>query len=152
MSELSDLYNELIRDRARGTWNVGRLPTANREGEGHNPLCGDHLHLYLRVEGDVVEDATFVADAGCAISRASASLMTEVIKGKTRREIDALFDAFHHLATTGEALPDGPELGKLEAFDGVHQFPARVKCASLAWHTLKTTLERPGEVVCTECP
>lgn len=143
---LSDLYQELVIDHSRHPRNRGPLASTTHEARGHNPLCGDELTLHLCVEGDRVTDAKFEGQ-GCAISTASASLMTEAVKGKTQAEIEALFQAMHRLLTGGEA---GMEMGKLEAFSGVRDFPARVKCAALCWHTLKNALEKPGTVVKTE--
>lgn len=140
MSELSELYQEVILDHNRRPRNFHALAGASHSAEGYNPLCGDRLTLYLDVEADVITDAAFEG-AGCAISKASASLMTDAIKGRTVAEARALFERFHRMVTTppGEAIED---LGKLSALGGVREFPVRVKCASLAWHTLKAALER----------
>jgi nitrogen fixation NifU-like protein len=147
MSELRDLYQEVILDHSKRPRNFHSLPSANRKAEGYNPLCGDRETVYLQVEGDVLKDVAFEG-SGCAISTASASMMTESLKGKTRAEADALFRRFHGLITgaaeggaeKGPALP----LGKLEVFSGVREFPVRVKCATLPWHTLKAALEGNG--------
>jgi nitrogen fixation NifU-like protein len=123
------------------------MDDATRNAEGYNPLCGDKLKLYVKMEGDVVKDASFVG-SGCAISTASASLMTESLKGKTRDEALKLLDKFHDLLTTD--TPVGKDLGKLVVFCGVRDYPARVKCATLAWHTLKSALNGAAEPVTTE--
>jgi nitrogen fixation NifU-like protein len=135
MSDLTDLYQEVILDHNRRPRNFYALADASHTAEGYNPLCGDRLTLYLKVDGGVVRDVSFEG-AGCAISKASASLMTDAVKGKTIAEAQALFDRFHRMVTTPpeQAVED---LGKLSAFAGVREFPVRVKCASLAWHTLK---------------
>ena len=143
---LADLYQELVIDHSRQPRNRGPLPEATHDAKGHNPLCGDEITLRLRLDGDRVVDAKFEGH-GCAISTASASLMTEAIRGKSKAELVALFEAMHRLLTGGEA---GMALGKLEAFSGVRDFPARVKCAALAWHTLKNAIEAPGETARTE--
>jgi nitrogen fixation NifU-like protein len=123
------------------------MSSATRQAEGYNPLCGDKLHLYLKMNGDVVEDASFEG-SGCAISTASASLMTESLKGKTRQEAFKLLDRFHDLLTTD--TPASGDLGKLVVFSGVRDYPARVKCATLAWHTLKSALSGADKTVSTE--
>ena len=135
MSDLTDLYQEVILDHNRRPRNFHSLADASHSAEGYNPLCGDRLTLYLKVSGDTIEDVAFEG-AGCAISKASASLMTDAVKGRTRAEAQALFERFHRMVTTP---PDQPveELGKLSSLAGVREFPVRVKCASLAWHTLK---------------
>lgn len=147
MSELRDLYQEVILDHYKRPRNFGKLAEANHEAEGHNPLCGDQVTVYLRVEDGVVRDLRFEG-AGCAISTASASLMTEVLKGKTLVEINALFGRFHRLVTTEEESEVG--LGKLAVLAGVREYPVRVKCATLAWHTLNAALANPGAVISTE--
>jgi len=135
MSDLSDLYQEVILDHNRRPRNFHALAEPSHSAEGYNPLCGDRLTLYLKVNGDTIEDVSFEG-AGCAISKASASLMTDAVKGRTRAEAEALFARFHRMVTTP---PDQPveEMGKLSSLAGVREFPVRVKCASLAWHTLK---------------
>lgn len=148
MSDLRDLYQEMILDHGRHPRNFRFPENANREAEGYNPLCGDRLTLKLVVDGDRVVDAGFQG-AGCAISTAAASTMTEVIKGKTKPEIDALFHDFHELVT-GKREADPNELGKLAVFGGVAEFPMRVKCATLAWHTLRAALEGQDERATTE--
>ena len=140
MSELTDLYQEVILDHNRRPRNFHALANASHRAEGYNPLCGDRLTLYLSVNEGVITEAAFEG-AGCAISKASASMMTETLKGKTLAEADALFQRFHRMVTTP---PDQPveDMGKLSSLAGVREFPIRVKCASLAWHTLKAALER----------
>jgi nitrogen fixation NifU-like protein len=148
MSELRDLYQEVILDHNRRPRNFGALPTANCQAEGNNPLCGDKVTVFLEVDGGRIRDAAFQG-AGCAISTASASLMTEALKGRTLGEVRELFHQFHGLVTTG-AGEGSPELGKLAVFAGVREFPMRVKCATLAWHTLLAALEGDGCPVSTE--
>jgi nitrogen fixation protein NifU and related proteins len=142
-----DLYQEVILDHSKRPRNRHTMDNANRKAEGYNPLCGDKLKLFLRVEGDVVKDVSFVG-SGCAISTASASLMTESLKGKTRDEALKLLDQFHELLTTDVAVSQ--ELGKLVVFCGVRDYPARVKCATLAWHTLNAALHGENSPVSTE--
>jgi nitrogen fixation NifU-like protein len=151
VSDLSELYQELILDHGRRPRNFRFPDGANRSAEGHNPLCGDRLTLKLLVEDDVVRDAGFQS-SGCAISTASASTMTEAIKGRSRAEIEALFRAFHALVTGHgpSGAPGGADLGKLVAFGGVSEFPMRVKCATLAWHTLEAALGQKDQPVTTE--
>ncbi len=139
MSGLRELYQEVIFDHYKTPRNHHALAQANHVGRGHNPLCGDQVTVYLQVEGDVIKDLSFEG-TGCAISTASASLMTDALKGKKLAEVERLFDAFHAMVTDGDAEPD-PALGKLEALAGVREFPARVKCATLAWHTLQAALK-----------
>jgi nitrogen fixation NifU-like protein len=140
MSDLSDLYQEVILDHNKRPRNFRVLAEPSHHAEGYNPLCGDRLTLYLTVNGDVVTDVGFQG-SGCAISRASASLMTDAIKGKSVADVRALFTRFHRMVTTA---PDVAveDLGKLSVLAGVREFPVRVKCASLAWHTLKAALDR----------
>jgi nitrogen fixation NifU-like protein len=149
MSDLRELYQEVILDHHKKPRNYRKLEGA-RHVEGYNPLCGDKVTVYVQLDGDVVRDVTFQG-SGCAISTASASMMTESLKGKTRAEAEALFQSFHALLT-GKARADGegPELGKLEVFSGVREFPVRVKCATLAWHTLHAALEGEDKTVSTE--
>jgi nitrogen fixation NifU-like protein len=152
MSDLRELYQELILDHTKRPRNFGPLPGANRRAEGHNPLCGDRATVFVRLEGDKVADVRFQG-AGCSISTASASMMTESVKGKTRAEVERLFDRFHQLVTsdpTRAGQTAAPELGKLAVFSGVSEFPVRVKCASLAWHTLKAALAGEDKPVSTE--
>ena len=148
MSELSELYQEVILDHNRKPRNFQKLPAANRTAEGFNPLCGDEIKLYVELENGVIRDIGFQG-SGCAISKASASLMTSAVKGKTTAEAEKLFQQFHRLVTTDDAS-DPAELGKLAVFSGVREFPARVKCASLAWHTLHGALEGKADPVTTE--
>jgi nitrogen fixation NifU-like protein len=142
-----DLYQEIILDHSKRPRNRHSMEDANRAAEGYNPLCGDKLKLFLKVEGDIVRDASFEG-SGCAISTASASLMTESLKGKTRAEAMKLIEKFHELLTTD--TPVSQDLGKLVVFCGVRDYPARVKCATLAWHTLKSALNENGETATTE--
>lgn len=143
-----DLYQEIILDHSKRPRNCHAMDDANRKAEGYNPLCGDKLKLYLKMENDVVKDVSFVG-SGCAISTASASLMTESLKGKSRTDALKVMEKFHDLLTTDS--PVTQELGKLVVFCGVRDYPARVKCATLAWHTLKSALNgAPEEPVSTE--
>ena len=146
-TELQDLYQEVILDHNRQPRNF-RVLEGGRKAEGRNPLCGDRLTVYVRVDNDAIVDVAFHG-SGCAISKASASLMTDSVKGKSVAEAERLFTRFQQMIT---APPDGPvePLGKLDALAGVRQFPIRVKCASLAWHTLKAAIEARDEVVSTE--
>jgi nitrogen fixation protein NifU and related proteins len=157
-TDLQELYQEVILDHNRRPRNF-RVLEGGRTAEGYNPLCGDHLSVYLKVEGGLIVDVSFQG-SGCAISKASASLMTESVKGRSISDVAALFDRFQQMIT---APPDTPieerregvpaeqvPLGKLEALAGVRQFPIRVKCASLAWHTLRAALDARGDVVSTE--
>ena len=148
MTRLSDLYQDVILDHNRSPQNYRPMENANRRVEGNNPLCGDRLTVWLRMEGDVIADVTFQG-LGCAISMASASLMTSSVKGKTRAEAEALFDRFRGMIT-GVAQAEAESLGKLAVFSGVSEFPIKVKCASLSWHALKAALEGPDTVVSTE--
>jgi nitrogen fixation NifU-like protein len=144
---VDDLYQEIILDHSKRPRNCHAMQDANRKAEGYNPLCGDKLKLYVKIENDVVTDASFEG-SGCAISTASASLMTESLKGKSRDEAMKLLDRFHDLLTTD--TPVSKDLGKLVVFCGVRDYPARVKCATLAWHTLKSALTGAVEPVTTE--
>ena len=148
-SELRELYQEVILDHGKRPRNLREIPGADAHADGFNPLCGDRATIYLALDGDVVKDASFVGK-GCSISTASASMMTEAVKGKTRAEVEALFERFHDLVTGAPAKADAPELGKLAVFSGVSEFPVRVKCASLAWHTLKAALQGEAAPVSTE--
>jgi nitrogen fixation NifU-like protein len=139
VSDLRELYQEVIFDHNRNPRNFGKLAGANRHADGYNPLCGDKLSLYLKIDGDVIVDARFEG-AGCAISTASASLMTERLKGMTVADAEDLFRKFHAVVTEGGQNAAGPELGKLSVLTGVRDYPARVKCATLAWHTLEAAL------------
>jgi nitrogen fixation NifU-like protein len=144
---LDDLYQEVIIDHSKRPRNCRTMDDANHRADGHNPLCGDKLCLYLKLEDERVTDASFIG-SGCAISTAAASLMTENVKGKTREEALRLLDVFHELLTTD--TPVRRDLGKLVVFCGVREYPARVKCATLAWHTLKSALHTSSELVSTE--
>ncbi len=148
MSDLTELYQQVILDHYKRPRNFQRLEGANRKAEGHNPLCGDEVIVYLKMDGDVIQDISFEG-AGCAISKASASMMTAALKGKTRAEAEELFRKFHEMVT-GQNGGDALELGKLAVFCGVSEFPVRVKCASLAWHTLRAAMEGKDEPVTTE--
>jgi nitrogen fixation NifU-like protein len=142
VTELRELYQEVILDHSKRPRNFRGMADADRKAEGFNPLCGDKATVYVRLEGDVVRDVSFEG-AGCSISTASASMMTEALKGKTRAEVEALFERFHRLVTADPsraAQNAAPELGKLAVFAGVSEFPVRVKCASLPWHTLRAAL------------
>lgn len=147
MNDIADLYQELIIDHSTRPRNFKVLDTLQR-AEGYNPLCGDRLTVYLRMDGEVIADAGFQGE-GCAISKASASLMTERIKGKTRGEVEKLFSEFHDLVT-GVGEPDMQSLGKLAALSGLREFPMRVKCGTLAWHTLRAALKLETGVISTE--
>lgn len=152
MQELRDLYQEVILDHSKKPRNYRELEGATHRAEGYNPLCGDRFTVFLRLDDEIIEDVSFQGK-GCAISTASASMMTGLLKGKTRQEAKAMFGAFHELVTGQKAPVDagGPmELGKLGVFAGVQEFPVRVKCATLAWHTLHAALENKQEAVSTE--
>ncbi len=146
MNDLSALYQEVILDHSRHPRNFGSAEDANRKADGNNPLCGDRVTIYLRLEDGYIKDARFEAK-GCAISLASASMMTEMLVGKTEEEARELFDRFHGLVTDGE---EHVELAELEALSGVRQFPTRIKCATLAWHTMTAALDQLEEEVKTE--
>ncbi len=150
MSDLRELYQEVILDHNKRPRNFRAIEHPTRTAKGHNPLCGDRLTLYLMLDGDRIADVAFEG-SGCAISKASASLMTEALKGKTVTEAEALFERFHDVVTApGDAPVNTDGLGKLAVFAGVREFPARVKCASLAWHTLQAALDAKDGVVSTE--
>lgn len=149
-SDLQDLYQQVIVDHSKRPRNFRVVEDANRTVEGFNPLCGDKITIFLRIEGDVVKDLSFQG-SGCAISTASASLLTEALKGKTLTEAEALFESFHDLVTGLQPEHETPEkLGKLAAFSGVCDYPTRVKCATLAWHTLHAALKGERKPVSTE--
>lgn len=140
MADLRDLYQEVILEHSKAPRNFRELPEANHKAEGYNPLCGDHFTVYLNIEGDAIRDIAFQG-SGCAISKASASMMTQILKGKTREEAASMFERFHRLVTGSSGSQGKPEeLGKLAVFSGVSEFPVRVKCATLAWHTLQAAL------------
>jgi nitrogen fixation NifU-like protein len=146
--DLRDLYQEVILEHARKPRNFRKIDSSGaRRAEGYNRLCGDRLNVYVLVEDGVVQDVSFEG-SGCAISTASASMMTQSLKGKTESEAEALFERFHHLVTVGDDdAADTEQLGKLEIFAGVREFPARVKCASLAWHTMHAALQKESDAV-----
>jgi nitrogen fixation NifU-like protein len=145
--DLKDLYRDVILDHNRQPRNFGRLDPSDAQAEGHNPLCGDRLSVFVRLNGDRIEDVHFEGK-GCAISTASASLMTEAVKGKSRAAVDEIFERVHTLLTSQNA-PPSQDLGKLAALSGVREYPARVKCATLCWHTLNAALQN-GATVTTE--
>jgi nitrogen fixation NifU-like protein len=149
MSSLLELYNEQIREHEKKPRNFGKLATANRSAEGHNTTCGDHFFVYLNVEDGVIKDISFEGE-GCAIAKASASMMTRSVKGKSRGEVEVLFNEFHQMVL-GELDPEATahHLGHLTVFSGVRNFPVRVKCASLSWHTMYAAL-KGEEMVSTE--
>lgn len=149
MSEMRDLYQEVILDHAKKPRNFRCVDPATHSAKGHNPLCGDRLTLTVRVADGKIAEIGFQGD-GCAISKASASLMTEAVEGHTPAEAEVLYRAFHRMLTTDEAVELPEEADKLEVFSGVREFPVRVKCATLAWHTLKAALEGAAEPVKTE--
>ncbi len=144
MSELSELYQQVILDHNKKPRNFRKLAAANRMAEGVNPLCGDQLTVYVELDGDVIKDVSFEG-SGCAISKASASMMTQTVKGKQRQEVETIFNEFHRMVL-GELDEEGTpnQLGRLKIFAGVREFPARVKCASLSWHTVHAALNGEG--------
>ncbi len=148
MPELRDLYQEVILEHSKAPRNYKALEGANHKAEGYNPLCGDRFTVYLEMDGDKIREIGFQG-AGCAISKASASMMTQSVKGKTKAEAEKIFHRFHDLVT-GHGHGDEAELGKLAVFSGVSEFPMRVKCATLAWHTLEAALEGKQEKISTE--
>jgi nitrogen fixation protein NifU and related proteins len=145
--DLNELYQQVILDHSRNPSNYGELPGADRHAQGRNPLCGDQVTVFLKMDGEQVQDIRFQG-SGCAIAKASASLMTTALKGKTKAEVRTLFDRFHELVKTGDTGGDG--LGKLDVFAGVHKFPVRVKCAILAWHAVMAALSGEAATVTTE--
>lgn len=149
MSGLSDLYQEILLEHNSKPRNFRKVEDASTTAEGYNPLCGDQITLYLKVVDDVVEDVGFQG-VGCAISRASASMMTQSIKGKRLDEADGIFNAFHEMITRPDAEPDYDILGDLETLSGVNEYPTRIKCAVLAWHTMRSALNDDGQTVTTE--
>lgn len=150
MSSNRALYEQVILEHNKAPRNFREMADANRHGEGYNPLCGDHFTIYIKMNGDLIEDVSF-SGAGCAISKSSASLMTTLLKGKTKNEAEGLFLKFHNMVTSS---PDAPineeELGKLRVFAGVREFPVRIKCATLAWHSMLTALDGKDKTVATE--
>lgn len=145
--DLRELYQQVILDHNKNPRNFKELPNATRKVDGYNPLCGDHYTVFVELDGDTIKDVSFTGN-GCAISKSSASVMTSTVKGKSTAEAKQLFDTFHKLVT-GETQA-GADLGRLAAFSGVSEFPARVKCATLAWHTLHSALQGEQELVSTE--
>ena len=146
MSELNELYQETILEHNKNPRNFRTMEDADSEADGNNPLCGDALRVYVKMDGDTVTDVAFKG-SGCAISKASASMMTQTAKGKTKEEVEALFDEFHRMVTGGlNVESEENHLGRLKIFAGVLEFPARVKCASLSWHTLNAALHGEQEV------
>ncbi|MDQ3279846.1 MAG: SUF system NifU family Fe-S cluster assembly protein [Acidobacteriota bacterium] len=149
MSDLRELYQQVILDHNKNPRNFRELPDATSRVEGYNPLCGDHYTVFLKVDGDQIQEVSFTGN-GCAISKASASVMSSTVKGKSKEEAEGLFDTFHRLVTGEVSGATDEQLGRLAAFSGVSEFPARVKCATLAWHTLRSALEGNEEKVSTE--
>jgi nitrogen fixation NifU-like protein len=149
MSDLRELYQQVILDHNKNPRNFRELSQPTSKVEGYNPLCGDHYTIFLDVDGDTIRDVSFLG-SGCAISKASASVMSTSVKGKSREEAERMFEVFHRLVTGENAGLDVAELGRLAAFSGVSEFPARVKCATLAWHTLHSALAGDAEKVSTE--
>lgn len=150
MSNLNELYQEVILDHNKSPRNYRKIDNPDFEADGYNPLCGDHVHVYFKLNGDIIEDVSFQG-AGCAISKSSASLMTTMLKGKTVKEAEELFNKFHETVTSSiEDEVDLEELGKLAVFSGVREFPTRVKCASLSWHTAMNAIKGEKEKTTTE--
>ena len=149
MSNLNELYQEILLEHNNKPRNFRKLADANRQADGYNPLCGDRITLYLKVEEDVITDVAFQG-VGCAISRASASMLTQSVKGQTLDKAEEIFDGFHTMLTEPEAEVDYDALGDLEMLSGVSAFPTRIKCAILAWHTLHAALAGQGDAVTTE--
>ena len=149
MSDLRELYQQVILDHNKNPRNFHQMADATRHVEGYNPLCGDHYTIFVRTEGDKIEDVSFTGN-GCAISKASASVMSSTVKGKSKEETENLFHTFHRLVTGDASGLSAADLGRLAAFSGVSEFPARVKCATLAWHTLKSALDGDAESISTE--
>ena len=149
MSDLRELYQQVILDHNKNPRNYKEIANPSRRVEGYNPLCGDHYTVFLNLDGETIREVSFTGN-GCAISKASASVMSSTVKGKSKEEATRLFDTFHRLVTGDPSGLDAADLGRLAAFSGVSEFPARVKCATLAWHTLRTALEGQQESVSTE--
>ena len=149
MSDLRELYQQVILDHNKNPRNFHEMADSTSRVEGYNPLCGDHYTVYLKRDGETIQEVSFTGN-GCAISKASASVMSSTVKGKSKEEAERLFETFHKLVTGDTSGLSAAELGRLAAFSGVSEFPARVKCATLAWHTLKSALEGAGEKVTTE--
>ena len=148
MPDLRDLYQDVILEHSKAPRNFREIANANHKAEGFNPLCGDRFTVYLDLEGDLIRDISFQG-SGCAISKASASMMTQSVKGKSKAEAEKIFGRFHQMVT-GHSHGDQADLGKLTVFSGVSEFPVRVKCATLAWHTLQAALEGKQEAISTE--
>jgi nitrogen fixation NifU-like protein len=149
MSDLRELYQQVILDHNKNPRNFHDMPDATNRVDGYNPLCGDHYTIFLKTDGDTIQEVSFTG-SGCAISKASASVMSSTIKGKSKEEADRLFETFHRLVTGDQSGLSAADLGRLAAFSGVSEFPARVKCATLAWHTLRSALDGNDEKVSTE--
>ena len=148
-TELQNLYQEVVIDHSKRPRNFRKMDDSTLHADGYNPLCGDKVSIFLKMDGERVVDASFQG-SGCAISTSSASLLTEALKGKTRAEVESIFTEVHKLVTEGSAGADQAKLGKLAVFSGVWKYPARVKCASLAWHTMKAALEGEAAKISTE--
>ena len=149
MSDLRELYQQVILDHNKNPRNFHEMADATARVDGYNPLCGDHYTIFLKVDGETISEVSFTG-SGCAISKASASVMSSTVKGKSKDEAEQLFDTFHKLVTGEQSSLSTADLGRLAAFSGVSEFPARVKCATLAWHTLRNALEGKEEKVSTE--
>ena len=149
MSDLRELYQQVILDHNKNPRNFHEMPDATNRVDGYNPLCGDHYTIFLKLEDGTIQEVSFTG-SGCAISKASASVMSSTLKGKSKEEAEKLFETFHNLVTGDSSGLSAAELGRLAAFSGVSEFPARVKCATLAWHTLKSALDGRNEKISTE--
>lgn len=149
MSDLRELYQQVILDHNKNPRNFREMPDATKRVEGYNPLCGDHYTIFVKTEGDTIAEVSFTGN-GCAISKASASVMSSTVKGRTKEEAERLFETFHRLVTGETSGISATDLGRLAAFSGVSEFPARVKCATLAWHTLRSAMAGGDEKVTTE--
>ena len=149
MSDLRELYQQVILDHNKNPRNFHEMPDATNRVDGYNPLCGDHYTVFLKTDGETIREVSFTG-SGCAISKASASVMSTTVKGKSKEEADRLFETFHRLVTGDQSGLSAADLGRLAAFSGVSEFPARVKCATLAWHTLRSALDGNDEKVTTE--
>ena len=149
MSDLRELYQQVILDHNKNPRNFREMEDATARVDGYNPLCGDHYTVFLKTDGDTIQEVSFTG-SGCAISKASASVMSSTVKGKSKAEAERLFETFHRLVTGDASGLSAADLGRLAAFSGVSEFPARVKCATLAWHTLRSALEGRDEKVTTE--
>lgn len=149
MSDMRELYQQVILDHNKNPRNFGPLESANRTAEGYNPLCGDHYTFFVEMDGDMVKNISFQG-SGCAISKASASVMSSTVKGKNQEEVAALFEKFHQMVTGAAKAEDDPTLGRLAAFGGVSEHPSRIKCATLAWHTMNSVVKGEQKVVSTE--